>query len=127
MQKKPQAHRDRCSVCKPLTLSLMSPLLSLGHITYIYGITNMQIILKLYLVMYLIFLLVALIGISELIDLKSLTSPIVINHYLLSCYCQKTSGSSLISFSIRYFHLPQWDLLSILLLALCNRLLACKD
>lgn len=116
MQNKNQTNRDHCGVCKPL-----------AHIIYIYGITNMQIILKLYLVVYLIFLLVALISTSELIDLKSLISPILVNHYLLTCYCQKPRGHPWFHLVSDIFHLPQWDLLSILLFALCNRLLACKD
>lgn len=95
----------------------------------------MQIILKLYLTMYLIFPLGCTVGISRLIDLKqNLWSP---HRLSLFPHLSNSTATQLLMPKTRShpwfysvpdsFRLLQLDLLSILLLVLCDTMLTCKD
>ena len=97
---------------------------------YIY----MQIILKLDLTLYLISLLECNLDISKSIDLEqSLISSFVPipptsgNHYIPNCLCQKPRGHLWFHSVPDNFHLPQMDILFIILLILCNRIWTWKD
>lgn len=78
----------------------------------------MQIILKLYIWYFLLFN-------RHLFSCPY--SPILVNHYPPNCYCPKPRDDPSFNSVSDNFHLPRLPLLSTLLLAFCNRMVACKE